>query len=316
MKIGALPDLHLRATAPTNRIDEYYKTQFGKLKYCLDYFVKKGVLVVCMPGDVFNNYGKDPYYLLKDFINLLRTYESDDYAHDLPFRIFMVFGQHDLRFHDIFNYNTPAQILLSSGLVDLLGPIPIHDREVSFYGASWGMPVPKPKGKFNVLVCHKMIIHKEKVWGGQEDYARARAFLRSSGFDLIISGDNHQQIVTRSGSGAMLFNCGSLCRMRIDQESLQPNFAIYDTETGEWENPTIPVKDFERVMDLSQKVEDPKERENSAIFLKAFVDNLSESIEGKLKFRKVLSVLGVRADEYVKRIIERNLPRKAHERPQ
>lgn len=294
MRIGGMPDLHLRATAPANRVDDYYQTQFDKLRNCWDWFNEMRVDLICLPGDIFNNYGRDPHSLVRDFLDFLGQYQ-------IP--ILIVFGQHDLRFHDVTNTNTPAQVLLASGNAGLLHSEPRILDKVHFYGQSWGELTPKPQDPkaFNVLVCHKMIVD-QKIWEGQKDYAKDKAFLRTSKFDLIISGDNHRAFSTHLGNVKWLFNCGSLLRSSANQQDHEPQCFYFDTKTKEYGIHKIPIRPFEEVMRL-----DIPEEEQSEDFLRAFVSNLQDSLEGKFRFRENLAIITRDASVGVKNIIERSL---------
>lgn len=298
MKIGGMPDLHLRATAPANRIDNYYQTQFDKLRDCFDFFKTNSVAAVCLPGDVFNNYGRDPHSLVRDFLDFLSKY-------NIP--VFMVFGQHDLRFHDLSNTNTPAQVLLAAGNALLLHSEPVILDGVHFYGQSWGEATPKPKDPkaFNVLACHKMIINNQKIWEGQKDYAKDRVFLRNSKFDLIISGDNHRMFSANLDNHKWLFNCGSLLRSSIDQSDHRPQCICFDTENAKFQIHKVAIRPFEEVMKSEETA--PEEAEHGEEFLRSFVSNLQESLEGKFKFRENLAIISEYADFGVKKVIERSL---------
>jgi len=277
-----MPDLHLRGTAPARRTDKYYDTQFEKAEFCFETFEDRGVEVVCFPGDVFNNYGRDPYYLLVDLLQLLRRYS---------FEVVMVYGQHDLRFHDLTDRNTPARALTCNEQVTLLESSPHSIGDALFHGASWGEPIPKFKRKeaSNVLVCHKTI---GKAWKGQTGYLPAKRFLKGNPFDLIISGDNHASFHTVDGSGRCLVNSGSLCRMEKDQADHKPNCSIFNTKSKELEIIKIPVQPFEEIMDLSSEPE-PKAAEYSEKYLASFVKGLEEKMgsSNKSAYRNALDLL-------------------------
>lgn len=290
-----MPDLHLRGTAPARRTDEYYNTQFEKLEFCFETFENGGVEIVCFPGDVFNNYGRDPYYLLVDLLELMSRYS---------FEVVMVYGQHDLRFHDLEDRNCPARAIITSGSATLLSGFPHIVADAHFYGSSWGESIPEPKTKeaYNVLVCHKTI---GKAWKTQKDFTPAKHFLKRNAFDLIIAGDNHARFHAHTRNGRHLLNSGSLCRMESDQADHKPCCSIVDTATKEYQIIDVPVKPFEEIMDLSEEPE-PTQVEYSEEYLSSFVKGLEKKMGhgNRSAYRNALDKLTETTNPNVKKIVK------------
>jgi len=216
--IGLVGDLHFRASSPIERIDDYIQVQYDKARQAFSHFKELKVQAVIAPGDIFNNYGRDSYDVLYNVVDLLKEY-------GLP--VYIVFGQHDIRFHNLEVKDTPLQILIKSHLVYPLGRKGTHiGNDVYLFGASYGeplFPVPKKdKGKINILVLHHMIINGRKLWSGQTDHTQARVLERKYKYDLFVCGDNHQAFVN-----GKVINCGSITRMRIDQANHHPMYAVY-----------------------------------------------------------------------------------------
>ena len=116
MKISLFGDLHIRSQSPKYRSDDYYHTQFQKLDYVLKTSHEKKSNIIILAGDVFNNYGRDPYGLVFSFIEHVMKYNQDIYA---------VMGQHDIKYHKLDLRETPFHILTEVGIIKMLGPKPI-----------------------------------------------------------------------------------------------------------------------------------------------------------------------------------------------
>ena len=274
MKIGTFGDLHITNKKPRNRKDgSYVDTLFGKIQYGLEAMGFLDALV--LPGDLFDSHRASDY-LKARAIELLK---------ELPYPVLAVYGQHDLRFHQSDRTNTPIRVLESSGVLEVLGNVPkiltdpTTQEPVFIYGANWGEPIPDTNGKegFHILVLHRMIVKDEKLWFGQKDHSFSKAFLKRKPFELIISGDNHQQFTDRF-QGRILVNPGSIMRSTIIQKDHRPACYVWETRLDSF--PTlrriaIKCKDFEEVMDL-EKAEEEKARNEE-------LDTFIESLEGKME---------------------------------
>lgn len=244
MLIGGLGDLHFRATPPINRTDDYYKEQFKKAEYAFDLFLSRGCEIVLQPGDFFNAYGRDPYSLIYDVISLLKNFSG--------LTIYVVFGQHDLKFHNTEVKDTPLQILINAGFVHRIPEkgIALGDK-TTLYGSDWNKPLPETPDYLyskhtNILLTHRMIIKNKKLFPGQTNYTQAKKML-SYGFNLCVTGDNHAAFTYKDERGTLI-NCGSLCRMSIDQTQHKPMFALYDTKTKKTETFNYPIKKASEVL--------------------------------------------------------------------
>lgn len=270
MKIGVLGDLHSRFTPPIHRTDDYYSTQFDKMKQAFDFFVKEKCSAVVQPGDFFNNYGRDPLYLIYDVITFLKKYS-------LP--VYVVFGQHDLKFHNLGITDVPLRLLANADLVHILNNKPVNlGGNVFLYGASWNEKIPRPEyigSKIsNILCAHKMVIKSRTLWPGQTDYIKAKGLLKYE-HSLFICGDNHEAFTYKN----RVVNCGSLCRMRVDQADHEPMCAVYDTRTKELKTHKLKIKknvlreiEFERKKEGKQRTD-------------AFAKSLQSDFEGELNYR-------------------------------
>lgn len=280
MKIGILGDLHIRSSKPTCRKDNYYEKQFEKLSQAFDTFVDNECRFIIQPGDFFNNYGKDPYSIVYDAIAFLMLYR-------IP--VYLVFGQHDVKFHNTSLTDIPIQILNKTNLVHKLDYTPTSPAQymneiIHVYGSNWNESWPEKltrtrKESTKILVTHEMIIKSKKLWPGQTDYKIARKICDDSKFDLIVSGDNHQSFSYKN----RLINCGSLMRMREDQWDHKPIYGIYDTQTKELVAHNYDIDDPVLVIEKNERKGDKDEEEKKR---KIFANDLRHSIDkSEMNFR-------------------------------
>ena len=292
MKFAIVGDIHLTDKQPKNRKDDYVSAQREKFISILEKAAEEDCQAVLSPGDLFDHH--IAYDKLKaGWISLLRTHK------EYP-DIIAVPGQHDLRYHTSPINNTPMGVLEAAGVLTVIkdeNPLVYPFKKVScIYGAGWNKDIPKIKdeqlsGGVNILLTHRKVIKDKELWPGQEEFVRANYLLRSTKFDLIVTGDNHQSFRYVIGKGKQrrwLINCGSLMRKNIDQNNHKPCFWIYDTETKEAVQHLIQVAPFEKIFDLSTAKEEKEKNEKLEVFIKKLGESEgNDKIKG-LDFKKNL----------------------------
>ncbi len=274
MRIACLGDLHIRETRPENRIDNFFKTLFGKLKFVYNYCLDNDVQVILLPGDVFNS-PIQPYPIL---IRTLNLFHGIDYA---KIKIFACYGQHDLLFHNKNNRDVALNVLESGKAVRILDA-PVNYNGVNIYGCHYGDEIPEITTEgLNILVIHKMIIAEKKLWRRQERFTKSSSLLRKHNFDLIVAGDNHNtfQDVYRN---RYLVNAGSLMRTNIDQEEHKPCFFIYDInkEQNKVQKIEIPIIPFHKVFKEKEK------KTKEVVFDDKFTSEFINSEDIDIDFKK------------------------------
>ena len=258
MKLLLTGDWHYTNKTPASRIDDYQQALEDKIKFIFSVALKEKVDRIIQPGDFTDT----PFLDYNNYIRLLNLISDGD----IP--IYTIFGQHDLKYRN--KGNTPLDALhhsLDGFYVDF--EYASFD-ELDMYGVSYGEEIPKIKhpNKFNILVIHKMLLHKkEEEW--QEDYDLGIDFLNKHKFNLIVSGDNHQSFFVEKNK-RFLINCGSLMRSTIEQIDHHPCFYIFDTETRKYWQHMIPIKSWKECFDLEKKVKEEEADEK----MKAFVSGL------------------------------------------
>ena len=280
MKIVCCGDAHVTKDRPVNRTDNYWETVKRKLIFIAETAKEAGAHVVVLPGDLTDT----PALSYEEFAELWLLFKT--YYKDL--KIVTVRGQHDLRYRRPINTALEAlSTTMASATDDFIlleqetAWTPYGYKDIVFQGSNYGQSIPAPvKGKFNILVIHRMII-EEKLWSAQEEYEASNIFLRQNNFDLIISGDNHQGfIAVAGGTHNVLVNCGAMMRSKIDQVNHKPFIVLFDTDTKLYEQIFIPIEPPETVFKM-KKVSEQKERDEN---LEAFVTGLSQQKDMGLLF--------------------------------
>lgn len=268
MLLMCLSDMHLRASNPENRIDDFPGVQFEKVNWILEYAEQNKIEYILDAGDIFHT-ANQPYSLVQLYIRLFLTARIKGIKH------LAVPGQHDMRFHSQDLTNTPFAVLEAAGVIDRLGSDPYFlSEDIHVYGAGFEEEIPKVEDTdaYNILVTHRLVVH-EKLWTGQEGEEKANILLlKNPDYDLIVSGDNHQTLWSEC-DGGILINSGSLMRSKTDQVDHKPCFFLVDTDSHTYNQIYIPVRESSRVFNLD-KVEQKKSESKE---LDAFIEDLKKS---------------------------------------
>lgn len=283
MRFIACADLHFTDKTPRNRKDNYLDAQLMKFSQILELAENEGVDLL-VAGDVFDS-TKVPYRITKLIMDLISQY---------PVQLYMVPGQHDLVYHVDGLDNTPLGILSTMDKVTILGvsKIAVTDgkSEVTIIGGGWNQ---EPKEKADILVTHRMVVHKNPLFPGQEDYSTGAQLMHKYRWaSFIVSGDNHQPFsIYKKGDGRTLINCGSLMRKGKDQINHKPCVWMIDTETREHEQIELKVHPYRKVFDLNKiKREETQDsiKEQAQLSIEKFVNSLNMSENEKPRFENVL----------------------------
>lgn len=263
MRLLCTGDLHYRSSSPRSRKDDYLRTFLGKIDQINDIAEDYGCEFVLQPGDFFDS-ATPPLSLLVESIKRHRG-----------FGWLAVLGNHDQRYHHVSRGNTPLGVLRAARAVRVLGKDPYVVDGVEFYGCSWGEKVPDiddpdPESPCKVLLLHRMVIKKDRLWPAQEDFMYSKEVMRRYPFHLIVTGDNHKFFTDEFGSQTLV-NCGSLMRTNVDQEHHKPSVVVYNTNTRYAEVVRLKVEPASSVLRLEAS-EEAKTRNRG---LEAFIEQVS-----------------------------------------
>jgi hypothetical protein len=213
-------DFHLRDDIPQCRErDEYLAAQERKLKFIHDLVLDNNATLL-IAGDVFDNWKPSPW-----LISLALRY--------LPQGTVVVPGQHDLPAHNLAEIGkTGLQTLQEAGAVNVLtgGLRHVLGDPTASWGAIYGWAFgedaqnpPKDDKGVKILLWHRLTCAGKQPWPGAEAMPSGLLIKKLDGYDLIITGDNHQQFCVKiDGGKRWIVNPGSLMRMASDQADFQP----------------------------------------------------------------------------------------------
>ncbi len=266
MILSAISDLHLTDKTPKNRCDDYTKTSLRKFEWLLKN--SKDALVIA--GDIFD-YPTVPRWFLGNILLLLNHYGQ---------KIYVVPGQHDLRYHTKGLDNTSLGIIIKSGHATLLTP----DKAkimfgIKIVGLGWEEKLKEKEG--DILVTHQMVTESGPLWSEQEKYFTGSAILNKyKGFKCVISGDNHKPHCIQNDRNQVNINCGSVMRSSKDQINHKPQLWHIDTEKWEYWSEDIPIEKSEKVFDFS-KIELEEKKADLQEKARQNMDKLIKGLEEK-----------------------------------
>ena len=238
-----MADRHLTLRQPICRTDDFAEAMLRKLKFIRELQIQHGDCVILDSGDFFDRWFLDRGEQL--LLTMIMPYTHNTIC--IP-------GQHDLPQHNLDLYEKAnLAVLEGAGCVKILRGIPVAasnilsniDREV--IGFPWGAE-PCRYHEYDELAEHTTIalIHrmtylgKPPYPGAENDGGTAKSLMRKmGGFDLIVSGDNHETFTCRQG-GQLLVNPGSMMRMTAKQAEHEPCVFLWYADDNSIERVVLP----------------------------------------------------------------------------
>ena len=280
--VGA--DLHLREDVPVCRTDNYLSAQFKKLAFIQD-LCTNNECPFLVAGDVFDHWKPSPF-LLSRAIELLPSWGTE--------RTVAVAGQHDLPQHNLdeiarTGLNTLVQagtvVLASPGFQRCLGLGAVLRVYGAFYGQEPEEELEKtPSEARNILLWHRLTCSGgEQPWPGA-GASDARKILRKfPGYDLIVTGDNHQQFVIEL-DGRVLVNPGSMMRMTADQADFEPAVFGWRSSDNSVTRILLPIEKGV----VSREHLKREKKEDRDVRMEAYIRRAKKTFEHRLSFEKNL----------------------------
>ncbi len=231
MKYIYSADWHLAFKKPRIRTDDYSITQYEKAKWICQLANKKEACLV-IAGDIFDK-PSCPIPWLHAYISLFNTVKR---------KVFVIYGQHDIHFHNPDLSRTPLGVLLASGSV--------RNADEIYDVCNFGENIPL-KSRSTHLCIHAPITKYAPPFF-MEDAVSASEFLeKHTEWKYIVSGDYHEQHVTEL-DGRILFNPGPITRPSKDKINFIPAVIFHDTRR-DWEWIKIPCKKDVFNLDMMDK---------------------------------------------------------------
>lgn len=197
-------DIHLREDTPICRTDDFRMAMDRKMSAIRDLQADNGECPVYVAGDIFDHWKPSPA--------LLR------WAIHRIYKWIVIPGQHDLPQHNLSQFGKSGLgVLEAAGVIEVLRDdtgLPVHqENKVQILGFPWGVKVGDLKGhkldhrfKQVALVHHLVYSGKIPFPGAEKIGDSAKSLLKKfPGFNLVVTGDNHQQFVCAVGHGETLW---------------------------------------------------------------------------------------------------------------
>ena len=279
-----ISDLHLSLTPPACRADkDWLETQAGYLQQVKD--LAGGGPVLCA-GDIFDRWNAPP-----ELINFALQH--------LPDGMICVPGQHDLPNHQMEDMHRSGYGVLvqAEKIVNLSDGhwrhLPwIDDRKqdggvVAVFGFGWGQDICSPKQQnhpdddsMKVTLIHQYVWVDGKGFPGAPDTGRVSNLKKQlTGYDVAVTGDNHQDFQGLSGN-CLVFNCGGFIRRKSDEIARRPRVGLL------YADGTIESHKLDTSKDVFH--EGVVDRPELPIDMKSFVDGLKELGEQGLNFQEAV----------------------------
>ncbi len=228
-------------------------------------------------GDIFHSPQEKP-----EIINFVLS--------NLPKRCYAIWGQHDAPYHQAELIHKSAYwTLVKSGKIINLRPnkpvdLVVHGYPISLHGFPWGTevaPLQKPKDLIlEIAIIHQYVWIKDKSYDGapetQSVYHLAK---KLKGFDIAVTGDNHQNFLIQIG-GVTVLNNGTFMRRRADEINYHPCVGLIYSDGSVVRQRLDTSKDV--------FVENAHQLVNSERKIKQFVDDLGKTIKVGVDFESAV----------------------------
>lgn len=276
-------DIEFRMYPPICRTDDYWAAFKRKIDW-LNKLQQKHECPVFDAGDLFDKkYKVNP------------SHELLGYAmQNLPRPFYTVPGNHDLPGKSLDNYSNSAMAVLEdAGVLTFVKSEII--KNLTIRGFPWGyeiknhVGVKEYLGKLHsdgvkaVAIVHAMVYKEFEPWPGCEGHSAQEVMDLLPGFDLIVTGHNHQTF-THEDNGRMLVNPGSLMRNDADQIDHKPCVFLWYADTNSIKPVYAPI---EQGVISRQHIDDKNARESR---MDAFVEKLGGQATHGVDFIKNLEV--------------------------
>lgn len=212
-KLILTADIHISEKTPACRTDDYIKAQLAKLRF-LAMLQEEHEAPILDAGDFCDRWDA-PHLILNKVIKCLRKFKYPFYT--IP-------GNHDLPQHRVGGLSESALgTFVAAGLLSI-----IPDGVFNFEGR-------------RIKVLHKFVYKSERPIYASLSCSAKNVLADYQGFDLVLTGDNHDPFVYKSG-GRLLVNPGSMLRSTVQQIDHEPRVYVYDSETNTVSRVYYPVE--------------------------------------------------------------------------
>ena len=206
-----IPDPHVAATPPMQRLDSYMDDVLAKLAACLDHAAAEELVPVVL-GDLFHWPRENPNVVMVALIELFREHHP-----------YVLVGNHD-KYQARFTADTSLAVLRAAGVCAVLdepglflrletpdGPAVIG---ASPDGAALPVSVAKESGEASVWLTHHNV--------GFPDFLDKHVKIREiPGLDWVITGHIHRPQPTVAAGMTRWANPGNVTRLKFSRRSME-----------------------------------------------------------------------------------------------
>ena len=233
-------DLHLDDGQPVSRTDNFLDAILKKIKFISDLCDEYDAPLL-IAGDIFHHWKPSP-----DLLRLAIEY--------MP-RFIAIPGQHDLPQHNLALYHKSGLAVLEAAekavvLRNMDGLLyrpeedfgPQHD-DWQVVGYPFGVEpksLRRKQSRKTVCMIHQLVSYKTKPFPGADDVKAKTLLDELTGYNLILSGDNHQSF-TLFKDKKILVNPGSIPRLSAIQIKHRPRVYLWSAKTDEIETVYLPI---------------------------------------------------------------------------
>ena len=227
-------DMHLRDDTPECRIDDYAAARARKIAFLRDLQAANGGCPIIDAGDIFNKWEVSS--------------ELEGWAlRNLPDGIITVPGNHDMPNHSMALYEKSSlHVLEAADKVKILKGMragwSFGDWQVT--GFPYGEPLeetPRLVGaKRSVAIIHAYVAETVPAFI-KDGWTPAQLLRALPGYDLIVSGHNHEPLVHAAG-GRLVVNAGTMMRATADQADMRPRCWLWHADDNTVEPAYYPIE--------------------------------------------------------------------------
>lgn len=272
-------DIHLRDDTPKCRTDDFISAQWNKIEQIKALCEKHNAQWVDA-GDLLHK-SRPSLGLLSKAITDLKT--------NPPLRT--IPGNHDQPYHNMSKLaDSGLGVLEAAHIVQYLyQEAPWEFFDWTIYSCAYGEEIPSVdcEDGINILVYHGMVYKNKKdaIPGVAGDTASA-LLKKAKGFDIIISGHNHQAFELETDN-QLLINVGCLTRQSADFMDYTPSIVLLCPHGNSYTWKRIKLKTAKGVVSRQHlDTEEKKEEE-----LNAFVEGLRDIDQASLSFESNVHIV-------------------------
>jgi predicted phosphodiesterase len=234
-----IPDPHVAATPPMQRLESYMDDVLAKLAACLDYAAAAQLVPVIL-GDLFHWPRENPNTLIVALIELFR-----------PHHPYVLVGNHD-KYQARFTADTSLAVLRAAGVAEILDAPGLFLRLVTptgpaVIGASPdGSPLPvsvdKAPGEESLWLAHHNV--------GFPDFLDKVVKIKEiPGLDWVVNGHIHRPQPTITAGATRWANPGNVTRLKFSRRVKEriPAAAVWRPGAADLEIWPIPHRPFAEV---------------------------------------------------------------------